>query len=96
MVRNEAALESAIYYVDKEEDKTSRSRHMVRFWLYCVAFLVFLMVVGGRYYSSHRLGAFHYRMETHPWRHPAMSVEEWNEEFLNISRFLNMSILTRE
>ena len=47
MARNQAALEKAIYYVDQNEDKVAKSRHVVRYWLYCVAFLVFLMVVVG-------------------------------------------------
>ncbi|WP_321449854.1 COX15/CtaA family protein [uncultured Cohaesibacter sp.] len=82
MVRNEAALESAIYYVDKEEDKASRSRHMVRFWLYCVAFLVFLMVVVGGITRLTDSGLSITEWKPIHGAIPPMSAEEWNEEFL--------------
>ena len=82
MARNEAALESAIYYVEKGEDKANRSRPMVRFWLYSIAFLVFLMVVVGGITRLTDSGLSITEWKPIHGAIPPLSVEEWQEEFV--------------
>ena len=82
MARNEAALESAIYYVEKGEDKANRSRPIVRFWLYSIAFLVFLMVVVGGITRLTDSGLSITEWKPIHGAIPPLSVEEWQEEFV--------------
>nr|WP_321463823.1 COX15/CtaA family protein [uncultured Cohaesibacter sp.] len=82
MDKNEAALERAIYYVDKGSDKVERSRPYVRFWLYAVAFLVFVMVVVGGITRMTDSGLSITEWKPIHGAIPPLSLAEWNEEFL--------------
>nr|WP_321457450.1 COX15/CtaA family protein [uncultured Cohaesibacter sp.] len=82
MERKDAALESAIFYVETAHDKTERSKSAVRFWLYFVAFLVFLMVVVGGITRLTDSGLSITEWKPIHGAIPPLTVEEWNEEFL--------------
>nr|WP_319389435.1 COX15/CtaA family protein [uncultured Cohaesibacter sp.] len=81
MVRNEATLERAIYYVEPVSDKAERSRHLVRFWLYSIAFLVFLMVVVGGITRLTDSGLSITEWKPIHGAIPPLSLSEWQEEF---------------
>ncbi|WP_319495962.1 COX15/CtaA family protein [uncultured Cohaesibacter sp.] len=81
MVRNEAALERAIYYVEPVSDKAERSRYLVRFWLYSVAFLVFLMVVVGGITRLTDSGLSITEWKPIHGAIPPLTLSEWQEEF---------------
>ncbi len=73
--------ERASRYVDIKPDKVAPSRGAVRVWLYCVAFLVFLMVIVGGATRLTDSGLSITEWKPIHGAIPPLNVAEWTEEF---------------
>ena len=77
----------ASLYVDAPSDKAERSRGMVRFWLYSVAFLVFAMVIIGGITRLTDSGLSITEWKPIHGAIPPLSASDWTEEFAKYQQY---------